>query len=749
MFGSKFLGTASLLVLAWPAAASAQQAGPAATKQPAARQEAVSSDDVVVTATRRETSVQDVPSSILALSGAELETRRVTSVSELAATVPALSFFSFGSTRAYLSMRGAYTNDASPAVDQAVAVFVDDVVSAGTADSILDFYDLDHIEVLRGPQGTLFGRNVTGGALMLNTLVPKFHTEARAQLTGGSYGTVEARALITGPLSDSVAGKLSGGFERNDSSYYSAIDGRRQIGRERYSLRGQLLWNASADLKVRVGFDYLKDKSGMAPIALLANFQPTLYPEFVFNPQHVNYAQRFTNDHNVFGAFGRLDWNLGVGTLTSISGYRNVDSVAPVMSTGSNVSTNVVSDKNQQFTQEIRLASPADQRVTWIVGGYYLTSSRKHAENITFAFRPGTSLSAAYPSQNIQAIQAQNVDIDSKALFGELGLNLTPQLNVSVGGRYTWERKQGDSRRSPGNLFTTPGVTATFGKSWHAFTPRAVVTWKPASDLMFFATVSKGFRSGAFNFTGSNAAALAAPVNPEYVWNYELGTKAELFDRALLFNASVYQMDFTDLQVRQFNPDVVSFTLLNAGKARTRGVDIEATLRPVPHFSISGLYSYQDARYREYLLRNAAGVVTDDFSGKRVAITPQHSFTGTAQYEVDLGASAGKLSLRGDVRYRSSYWTSERNNDSDFIHDRTPLKGAVDLRVTWTSGNGNWDLSVWGKNVNNLRFIQGAADATSLHTTPAEVASPFVERLYIVSWNEPRTVGVTLNWHWR
>lgn len=717
-------------------------------------------ETLVVTATKQATNIQDVPFSISAYSGDSLEKANIKNVTDLTTIVPGL-LRPGGTAGGALSIRGAYGRSGFPGVDQDVGMFVDEVAVAGLADMDQEYFDLERIEVLRGPQGTLFGRNVTGGAVSIYTRRPSFTRERRIQLGVGSYGDHRLQALLTGPLSEQLAYKLVASATGHSGYYKNATIGGDVGDMENVSLRGQLLYRPSDRLELLLGADAFH-REGEPVSQLIGTAQPGLiWPAVSFdtNDSSQYLGAKHPNGFirtDTYSFLGRAEWKLDFATLTSISAYRLVRDRNLTAGVGDPLNSDPSRSPSRyhQFTQEIRLASPTDKRFRWVTGLYYLDGYRKFEVRPTPDYRmfgppytPATlpavaNLLAPYGYYHPGAFYSQANTSLSAAAFAEVNYDLTRELTLTVGGRYTWEAKKGFSDRSNTIAYLAgPPISAHYDAEWTAFTPKVTLTFTPNDDLMVYATATRGFKSGAFDAsTPSTVVGLQTPSNPTYVWNYEAGLKATLFERRLLANLSVFRMDFTDLQVAVFDPIAVSFAFKNAGKARNDGLELELRGKPTSWLSLGTAYTYQDAKYVDYVIANSPPAPPTVNSGNRLIQTPKHALSLFADANWDLG-ERGKIEVGGSVQYRSKVWLSDTNSDPAYVHDRTKIDGVIDLHASWSTPDDAWEVAVWGRNVTSERYLVYSVDVSSLYRPATQ---PLPNSIRLANWNAPATWGVTL-----
>lgn len=566
----RFLGNSSFLVLvaagAAPAfaqasavdpapqsSASAVPSPPADAASPAATPAATGSQaggvegDIIVTAQRRESTVREVPFSIAAFGGQQLRAQQIYSPAGLVTQVPGITINTSDKSLSIVAIRGNVSTFRTATLDTPVAFFVDDVYYVANNDLNNNFFDVSRVEVLRGPQGTLFGRNVVGGAISVFTNNPVFDTDYSAQLTGGNKGYFRTEGMVNGVIAeDKLAARIAFSTERSDGLIKTPNQSGNYGELDSYGVRGKLLFTPNPTLKVVLSGDY-SYTSGNGGAVQLEIGGPQTVPA-TFGPYRQ--AHWVNNDvapspfhSRLRGGYLRGDQELFGGSLTSITGYRLNDTTTfldnipvattvPVFGLGTNI-------RNRSFTQEVRYAS-APGRLTYVVGGYYLHANIEIINALNYSPLAGSSTGAAIrPNPTITNITRDQAGrVRSFAFFGEFTFNLTDTLAVVAGGRYSKDRKSIDYAAfstTNGNTriaaFAFPGtVSASGGTSWDAFTPRFTVKWKPIEELNLYATYVKGFKSGGF--VDNAYANPTIPLNPEKATNIEAGFKSRFLDTA-------------------------------------------------------------------------------------------------------------------------------------------------------------------------------------------------------------------------
>lgn len=766
-FRRDLLATSLFCVIAGAAPAWAQEGGAAAP--PSAGQPGVSASDstsgagkfpssrpdrdapspasvseVIVTATKRATRLQDTPIAITAFTSDQIKAERLYNFTDIAERSPGLEFIPYSRQEAYVSIRGTTTNSAAAGADLGVTVFVDDVPTIGVGDNDPDLFDLQSVEVLRGPQGTLFGRNVTGGALVVRTIQPSFTPHESVEATYGSYNLGEVRSYLTGPLiPDVLAGKIALQYRRQDG-YLNNVDlGGHALSTSTGGGRAQLLYTPINNLKVLVGVDYNKDGSPYKSTQLIGNFQPASLPHLSYSPDDTNEGIRGSGDAEDGGAFARIDYTLPFGTLTSITGFRDIYDRNYHSTSGEplNELLQVAVQQGRQYTEELRLASPSDRRFTWVAGLFYLNANRQYGTVYDVNAAPGVLVTHVppYSASPFTSTSDQHIDAYSYAAFGEANYAFTRTLKLTLGGRYTDEEKSGRSA-----VFDTSGLDAPlnaphYSHSWSDFTPKATLSYEPNRQVLTYLTVSTGFKSGGYDTTGASVAALETPFKPETVTNFEGGAKLTGFSNRLTLNLATYYAEYKDLQVNEYNQQLLQFVTANAGTSNIPGVEIEATAAPFDWLSLSGSYTHIGANYSHYVDNGS------DYSGNQIPFDTkdQYHFSAEAHFPTPrLGG--GQVRFGGDVTFRSKTYFDDANDTPSFITRNTTIDGLLNVHATLVSPGDVWELSLFGKNVTDTRYLIVASDLTPFYANVPEYVSPAGNKMFAGDWNMPAMFGVSL-----
>jgi iron complex outermembrane receptor protein len=645
-------------VIATPAFAQAPEAVTAAVATTAAAtagEAATDVGEVVVTARRRAEAVQDTPLAISVVTSDAIAKTGAFNVGRLTQIAPSIQFYSSNQRNSAVNIRGigapfGLTNDG---IEQGVGLYIDDVYYSRAAASTFDFLDVARVEVLRGPQGTLYGKNTTAGAINITTNAPTFDFEATGEVTIGNYDFKQAKAAISGPITDKLAARLAISSTDRRGLIYD-VTSRRYINElDNLGFRGQLLYQPSDKLDVTLAGDYSnQDPVGQAQIYVRTGAtQRPLNRQFAALAAAQNYAPPSTDPfdritdvdaslrggNTLGGASARIRWKVGPGTLTSVSAWRFWD-WRPENDrdfTGLSVVAKSQNPSQQdQFTQELRYAVTAD-RFDFVTGAfvYYqrIDTQGTEAQGINasrWTITPSNALSNNPAVLNgLTALNTQYLKNTSAAVFGQVSWKVTDALTVQPGVRLNYDKKSGYYERK---VFDGQGLPVLFGQTDAArvqqlgvYAPQLVkptfsdwnfsydltVSYKFARDLLGYATYAKTFKSGGINQNGvpvdaSNNPILAAgTVRPESVRHLEAGLKTQFWERRATLNLAVFRTSIGDYQANVTNGQfgVLRGYLANAEKVRTQGVEVDLSVRPSERLSAYVNGAYNDAKYVKFV----------------------------------------------------------------------------------------------------------------------------------------------------
>lgn len=711
----RFYGSAAVLAMAGTTqGALAQTASP----------QAVNIEDIIVTAQKREQSVQDVPISLVAVGEEQLAKTGAVSLDDVQRLAPGINISTVGSGFvSYTYIRGAGTNVIDSGADPSVAFFVDEVYQAGTAGLQGDLLDVQRVEVLKGPQGTLFGRNAAAGAVSIITNKPSADFDAWASGDVGNYGLLAVRAGLTGPLSEDGKWRFrAAGSHRQRNAFTNNPAGRDPGDVDSYAGRAQLEYAGDA-VTALISVDHYRANNGMTNqfLASAIPFGLISAAAAAALPTDQSFYRRYYDvdgyeDQRTTGVTGRLEWDLGAVTLTSISGYRHNDFRRLADQDGTSADSLAISttERDESFSQEVRLSGDTD-RINWVLGGFYYKVDTHRRDYLP--------IGPAFPIPALAGLDGDygfRLNTESFAAFGQASYNLTDQLTVTVGGRYTHDRKIANYDVDP---FGPAGVyTVALRPDWGSFDPAAAIEFKPNRDILLYASYRRGFKSGGFQSLPASAALASNVYDPEQVEAFEAGFKSQLLDRRLTFNLALFQSNITDQQILRV-PSAGVTIVDNAGRTRARGADFTISVVPTDglRFDLSG--TLQKAAFRRYL---SGGV---SFAGNRQLRSPDVTLYFVAEYTVPLGERSGSLSFRTDTSYQSKTFFDAANTSAYGTYQ--PGYALVNGRISYTSQDRHWDASIFAKNITGKHYFRNIA-----LSGPTGLGVP----------GDPFTFGVSLGW---
>ena len=691
-------------------------------------------EELVVTARKVAENIQDTPVSITAFSAATIEKLGMTSVQDIALRTPGLNYANFGDVKlSPTSLRGVVSGSGSAGQDPAVGVYVDEVFIGQGADAPLDLYDIERVEVLRGPQGTLYGRNTIGGVMNLTTKRPSDEFEGSAEVTYGNYDHLRIAGLVSGPfVPGKLAGKLSAVYDDRDGTSDNVWLDKSVNDSHHWTTRGQLLFTPTDDVSLVVTGDYFKiDQHPLGYETLNYNdgaLLPQLLDLFDLPRNEDPYDRKVYADQQseetleAWSASAALKVKFGEAEFTSITAYRTHEYFSRTDTDRSPVRMAYDGDPEDvdTFSEEARVAWTTGQ-FDWLVGAYYFDRS---ASNFSF-IEIGADLADLFGAPEITGLRVGSdatTDTTSVAGFASMTWRTTDRLEFTLGGRYTHEKRSIDYVQTDPLGILGGSFSVKAEDSWSKFTPNASARFKFTPDVMGYVTVSQGFKSGGYNDALGDANGIA--YDPETVWNYEAGLKSEWMDRRLLANVALYHMEWDDIQINVDNPNTPVFdpSIYNAGKAHSTGIELELRALATEQLTLGAALSVQQAEYDE-------GTLSSGDALDKIPYAPEYSGDLNAEYRVPVGS--GEISFIAEMLLRGeSYLTLD--NQADGRVDDYQLYNA---RVAYTSEDGRWGVTLWGKNLADETVKQRLFDLS----TQDLVGQKFI------ALNEPRTYGLTVH----
>jgi iron complex outermembrane receptor protein len=822
--GAALLPFAATPVLATETAAETAAAAPADQSTSVGTGQS-DNDTIVVTARRRAETAQDVPLAISVVGGDHIDATGAFNVGRLQQLTPTLQFYSSNPRNTSVNIRGlgaplGLTNDG---IEQGVGIYVDDVYFARVASSTFDFLDVKQIEVLRGPQGTLYGKNTTAGAINITTRQPTFDFEGRAEATVGNLGFVQVKTALSGPLSETVAVRLAGSYTKRDGTIYNVTTKRFVNEQDNLGLRGQLLWKPTGNLEITLAGDFSRQNPECCTQVYVRTgaTQRPLERQYALLAAAQNYAVPSTNPYDrltdvdsplrakneVGGVSLKVKLDTGIGTLTSITAWRywswdpsnDRDFLGlPITSKSNNPS------HQDQYSQELRLSGETG-KLAYTLGafGFYQKIrtqgiQQQGAAASRWLINPTNALSLD-PSV-LNGLTADN-DISfrntSAAIYGKLAWKLTDSFSIQPGFRLNYDRKKGRYTsvvtNGAGNrvVFKTDAAGVNVNSKvelaqlavlapqrflanfsdWN-FSGDVTAAWDVTRDVHLYATYAKSFKTGGINLNGvPNDAATGVPllelatIKPETVNHYEVGIKTQFLDRKATLNISAFRTDISNYQaqVSNFAVGTIRGYLANADKARSQGVEVDASFRPSERFNIYGNGAYTDAKFVSFKnapcppelsggkaqaldangvpsgptdlpgTPNSVSPAQCDISGAQLPGVSKWSFSYGFEGNVPVTAfgTEGQVYLGFDGNYRSD-WSS---NSSPSAYTGVDGYALSNFRLGFRTGanaSGGIDVFAWVRNAFDVNYIDQLAVA------------PGNTGLIVGNVGDPRTFGGTI-----
>jgi len=719
-----------------------EAAGPAAgsagvTSAPDASGSAGPIGDIVVTAQRRAENVQNAGLAITAFGANTLQSRQITSVEALSKAIPDVDFGTFGGA-ARIAIRGVGFDTINPGAEGRIAYHLDGVYISRPAAQIGTFFDVDRVEVLRGPQGTLYGRNATGGSINVITKKPTDTLDGYVNAGYGNYNRLTFEGAVGGRVANGVRGRIA--FETEDHDGWGKnlntghdIDNAHHLGG-----RAQLSFDLMPNVVLDLSGDYYRERDRNYGNHYLGQGNASILPAGLAlggtvpsNPRNIDDSVDPRNSRDFWGTTAHLKASLGSVTLSSITAYR--DSRYHLRTeldvTSLPLSIFFFDEKSKQFSQELELSG--DYRWgKFVAGAYYFDENIDGGTVIPFnglLFGGTNVLLQGYAAAGRTHTQAA-------AAFGQADIKIVDALTFVIGGRYSWERKhindygQFDlSRVYSHDNPPLPYVTRQDSTTNTAFTPKFGLEWRPHRALLVYATISEGFKSGGFNL-GDNLPAF----KPENIWAYEAGLKSTFIDGHVRTNLAGFYYDYSNLQVSKVIG--TSVIIVNAASSTIYGLEGDMNIVPFPGIQLDFSGAWLHSAYHNFSTpdpsrpelitpSNPTGTVVLD--GNQLTQAPEFSANGGLQYKISVGD--GSLTARGEVVYQARVYFTPFNVNQVSRAPNTKLNAFL------TYDRAKWSASLYGRNLTGKRTIGNALIASSVVGYPV-----------IGTFDPPRTYGIEL-----
>ena len=758
-------------------------------------------DEIIVTARRRDETAQDIPVAVSVVGGDQIDNTGSFNVGRLQQLTPTLQFYSSNPRNTSVNIRGigvpfGLTNDG---IEQGVGIYVDDVYYSRVASATFDFLDVAQIEVLRGPQGTLYGKNTTAGAINITTRQPSFNLEGRAEVSIGNLGFKQVKAAVGGPLSDSLAARVAVSGTGRRGTIFNVASNTWINAQDNLGLRGQLLWRPNNSLDVTLSGDFsvqnpeccaqIYVRTGATQRAVARQYAALAaaqnYQVISTNPfDRVTDVDAELNARNELGGAAlKVKWDIGEGTLTSVTAWRYWDWVPandrdftglPITTKSNNPS------QQEQYTQEFRYAR-GGERFDFLIGAFaYHQKIRTQGIQVQGPAASRWLLTGALANDpsvldNLTARNDIRLDNSSAAIFGQLSWKPLDGLTVQPGFRVNYDKKDGlyDSvvTNGAGQLVTfastDPRIVAQRGvlapqrfeatfSDWN-FSYDLTASYELAPDILAYATYAKSFKSGGINLNGvpndaaGNPILAAAVVKPESVNHYELGIKTQFLDRTATLNFAAFRTDIADYQALVTNGQlgVLRGYLANAEKVRTQGLEVDFSLRPSERFNVYLNGTYVDAKYNRFsdapcppeLSGGGTGTpiaapgvpgnspANCDISGQRIPGVSKWSFSygGEVNTPTSIFGRRGQIYVGVDGNYRTGF----SSNPTPSLYTNIDGYALTNYRVGFRTDSG---LNIFGyvRNVFDVDYFEQLAVPSG--NTGLIVGQP----------GDPRTYGLTV-----
>lgn len=736
--------TASLAAMAAPAFAQTVPAEVEAAS-PEDAEQAGGIGVIVVTAQRRAQNVQDVPIAIAAIGGEGLQEAGVRDPRDLTLLVPSLSMQAgTAATTTSLFIRGVGIGDFNSNTTGAVGVYVDDVFLGANAGKLFNIFDSEGIEVLKGPQGTLYGRNTTAGAIRFSSRKPTNELTMNASLLYGRFDEVHLEAGVGGPIvKDVLKVRVAGLYNRRDGTTLNRVTGNHVNDIDIWAARGIVDFTPSASALLRLSVHGGANRGGARQfqhrgqgIDFFGN--PAFLPDGT-PLDGLGYADTdddiYAGDYDiegqervdVFGASLTGEFNIGDLTLTSISAYEKVNrsTIEDTDTSPNDIINALYKDRPRQFSQELRLASGAGDRISWIIGGYYFhdkLTTASYYDLLRDLRDPTAPMNGFDPANSIGLLRyPYEQKTTSLAAFGQADIKLNDRLTATLGLRYSTDKIKFDfSSFFDEEGFIVPLVDINDSRRFKDLSWRAALAWQ-GDNILLYASASKGYNSGGFAGGAATDPLQLQPFGSEKLFAYEAGFKSDLFDRRLRFNASAFYYDYRDLQVFVFDTSatVPVQRKLNAGNARILGFEAEVTAKPVEPLELFVAASILDSEYKDF-----SGLAGSDFDGNKLVNAPSLALSAGATLTLPVGEN-GTVRAHVDTSYSSKIYLYPDNLPGNAVGEHAQLNARLAYKP-----DGKFEIALWGKNLTGTKYL------TALF--------PVITQDQL-NYNDPKTYGVQVS----
>jgi iron complex outermembrane receptor protein len=659
-------------------------------------------EEIIVTVQRRSERLVDVPIAIASVTAADLEQASVIGLFDLSTMMPGVRIDHYGAY-AQPTIRGIGTQDVQgPGANANVAIYVDGFYMPSQAGNIFEFANIERVDVLKGPQGTLFGQNATGGAIVITTADPSFTPTGKISVGAGSFDEWRATFYGSTGLTETIAADLSLYYRDTDSYFDNISTGEPTAPIKNKAARSKILWQPSESMRWILGLEYtdIDDATGLAentidPIAAFYHDAFGVPMVHTLEPYDTSLNQQSRANPETYSATLKGEFDLDAVTLTSLTQYRDQDTgiVADLDGTTVRYWQLEYDEQEETFTQEFNLEGAGEGRLDWVAGVFYYHDVGQLRNNaFSDIFNTGTNTTQFGLYSDVE------VTTDSIAGFADGTYALTDRLWLTAGVRYTSEEKSLDSQS-----LLDPSIQFSDSTTWDKLTPRAAIRYALSDYSNLYASYGEGFMSGNYSYT---TVGPQEPVDPEEVTQYEVGYK---YARgAWSVDAATFFSDYRDLQVYRFFDDCGCYRVDNAPKAESYGAELHVNAAVTEGFTVSGAVAYTHARYKDYVGAGLTGgpvlppnyglgTVPTQFADGEMIRAPD--WTANLGFNYSAPTQAGTIGLSGNYFYTSEVPLYPGNQLSQDAY------GLLSLRASWTTLSDAWTFSVYGNNLTDEEYL--------------------------------------------
>ena len=710
-------------------------------------------EEIIVTAQRRQENMQDVPIAISAMTGQMLQDAGVRDPRDLQAYVPGLQFQSgTAATTTIIFLRGVGIGDFNANTTGAVGVYVDDVFLGANSGKLFNVFDGEGVEVLRGPQGTLYGRNTTGGAIKFASRKPTDELSTDMSVLYGRYNEVRLEGGMGGPIiEDKLKIRVSGLYNTRDGWLRNRVTGHDLNDVDLWAARAILDFTPTDSLLLRLSLHSGQNNGGARQFQHRGQgvgFDGSpLFDENGVPLDGMGYADTDHNlnagDYNIEGkekvkvSGGSLLGELALDgfTLTSITAYEKVDrsTLEDTDASPNDVLTSVYIDKPEQWSEELRIHSNSEGNLSWIAGAFYFDDKLEtdSSYDLLRVLRPffvtDENPTGFAPESSVGLLRyPYTQDTRSTALFGQVDYQFLDALTLTAGLRYTEDRidLKYSSYFDESPYFTFPLIDLHESKTFSNVSGRLALAYAMSDDTLLYGSVSSGYNSGGFAGFAAIDPIQLQPFDEETLYAYEVGVKSELLDRRVRLNAAAFYYDYQDLQVFIYDTSsgVPVQIKLNAGSAKIYGLEAELTVRPTAQFEAFLSASTLNSEYQDF-----SDGLGNDFSGNQLINAPEFSMSAGLTWTQPIGG-AGSLQATASGSYQSKIYFTPANDNAYSQSSVTMLNA----RLGWMPPGGAFEVALWGKNLTDERWVNFMAPIITMDQ---------------LNYNDPETYGIEFSYH--